>query len=213
MKVYCYYDFPEYSDYPMLVMDRWSASWRANGFFPQILSELTAWQHPDFGMTCKIVEALPTVNQRRFERACFLRWLAYDLVAPALFTDFDVINFNLKPNKVPPSRWLSLESPPSPGLIHATKEGTSAFLADFGNAMDHVIDWKGQPTVSDLYIFDGTYRGRKYDYSVLYGDDRMLTSHCVHFANGRCPEGWKFANRYLAIDDLYQKRKLERPTL
>lgn len=98
MKVYAYYEqlaAEQFVQEPIL-LGKWRASWRRQGWEPVVLTRRHAEAHPDFGWYSAEMGSLPTVNYRDYELACWIRWLALaQVMRPrevAVFSDYDVFN-------------------------------------------------------------------------------------------------------------------------
>ena len=76
----------------------WKAGWRAAGFDPQIIDEHHARMHPDYEVLKERYVALPTVNPKAYEVACFLRFLAMAMVGGGRMTDYDVLLISASPS-------------------------------------------------------------------------------------------------------------------
>lgn len=200
MKVACYFDDPRY-DYPDRLVTEWRESWSDHGFETAILTEEDARRHPKFQEIDDLVATIPTVNQRRYERACWLRWLAFQLHAPAVCTDYDVINFGLRPEHVPVGDLISLETSISGSCCYATPKGIQGFLDYYPKwkELGAVVTLYGQPHLSDMQVFAATYRGPRLAYSVFTDHPGHFASCCVHFPNGLVCEEWRHANRWKAV--------------
>jgi hypothetical protein len=74
----------------------WAESWKRHGWKPRVLTDRVVRQHPKFKEFSAAINLLPTVNNRAYENACYLRWLALQGVGGGWMTDYDVINFGFK---------------------------------------------------------------------------------------------------------------------
>jgi len=208
MNVFCYFDNPKAPNYPDRLIECWRESWEANGFTPRVMTEADARANPRFTEIEATCKALPTVNDRRFEMSCWLRWLAFQQVAPGVFTDYDVINFSLRPEDVPTGNVVCLESPASPCCIYATREGLAGFLDAFklGNQCATLID--GRQHTSDLMVFQAWHKGPPIALSKLVTHAGHLHSQCVHFPNGLVKNKWLYEHRWKAVE----AHRIERAT-
>eukprot|EP00898_Chlorokybus_atmophyticus_P006941 jgi/Chlat1/7248/Chrsp58S00540 len=80
-----------------LLTAAWKASWEAQGWRAQILTHADAAKHPKYAEWRKALSQLPTVNNKQYELACFMRWIAMASIGGGLMADFDVLNVGLKP--------------------------------------------------------------------------------------------------------------------
>lgn len=189
MNVYCYHHDAKHAaaGYESELLSRWRATWSKRGFNPVMLTEVDARRHPRFDEIDSVVSKLPTVNVPFFERACWLRWLAYDLSTPGLFTDYDVMNYSLTPDALPSGEGLlPLEEPVSPGLFRSTVEGTTRFIDAIGSAECPIIGWKGGWHACDLLLMQALWPATFRPLSSVYlnvMEGRSLLRPCVHFNN------------------------------
>lgn len=96
--IYTYFEpDPSLKDFDY-VLSEWRRRWTAVGYNPIVLNENTARKHHNFEVFDAHVSSMPTVNPKSYERSCWLRWLAMEVVGGGLATDSDVIptaNFGL----------------------------------------------------------------------------------------------------------------------
>jgi len=190
MHIYCYHHDLQDAERPCNkgLIDRWRSSWSLRGFTPVLLTEENARLHPRFSEIDAIVSEYPTTNYRVFERACWLRWLAYALKAPGLFSDYDCINFTLTPDMVPEGEGLlPLEAPVSPAFFYSTESGINCFIDAIGGAGRLITQFNGGQHVCDMLLMRDIW---PYYYKALatsYVDiivGRSELAHCVNFNNG-----------------------------
>ncbi len=75
----------------------WCESWERNGWTTEVLNLAHARTHPMFDHYRQQIERYPTINDRSYERMCFLRHLAFAQSDANLFADFDSINKTWQP--------------------------------------------------------------------------------------------------------------------
>lgn len=188
---------------PDKLMTYFAVSWVRHGFDPIMATEDDAKQHPRYAELKAWAEAAPTVNDRRYEAACWLRWCAYSFCAPAVFVDYDVINYGLKPEQIPSGEFVNLGG----AAVYATPEGIEKFIKFFPRVSPVQIGRKAH--VSDVYALDQFAAPLPLDEAlcVLVGGPRELTAPLVHFGNAFVKPEWRFNERWRAVDDLYVRRK------
>ncbi len=186
-------------DLPRELVDLWAASWQINGFIPTLLRVDEAMKHPKYEQVLAWTETVPTVNDRQFEAACWLRWLAFELAAPAVIADYDVMNYGFRPEHIPPGAFVDLGAM----TFFATPRGIAEFIA-FMPLAKPIKTLDGRDHLSDLYAM------RQYRASLLpcveAGEVGELTAPLVHFSNAHVPPEWQQWNRPLAIADLTKRR-------
>ncbi len=149
------------------VLSEWERRWTAVGYNPIVLTESNARRHPSFNAFDEHVSSMPTINPKSYERSCWLRWLAMEVVGGGLATDSDVLptaDFELskefkKINKlagttvleewgVPCAVWVDPADPISQEIMNYHEVGESM----------------GKPHASDMFYFFAA--GRKGDVSL-----------------------------------------------
>ena len=208
MKAVCYYNHFGFDSPPNSIFERWIDSFSKNGFEPVILNESDAREHPLFDKVNELISKLPTVNNPEYERACWLRWLAYRQLAPAFFTDIDVINYGFKPDDVQTQLPMySHYTYASPAAVYATGDAIDSFIDNFSKARFWINPVNGVDHVSDMIAFHRCYGGifSGHCCDSCYPD--AMTFPLVHFGNSSVPREWAFNKRYLAIDDLSKRRR------
>ena len=202
MNVFYYFDDLWADDFPNHLTIRWSENFCRNGFLPDCLSQNDADLHPMFYKTEKLVSEFPTVCTPRFEKACWLRWLAYQRYAPALFADYDVINLTATPADIPTSApCVDLGG----HVIYATADAIADFISWFPRAPEFAHKVNGRRHVADWVLFHHWFKHNEKHFirhpickEVLrpgYRDAKML-----HFSNGWVPKKYRFNKRHLYID-------------
>lgn len=134
-------------------LEVWKRTWQAKGFKTVVLNESVARKHPKYAEVKQKIEQLPTVNDKRYEAACYLRWLALGVVGGGLMTDYDVVNVNFTWEKVrSDSDLINIfsENAACPAVCFMTTEGVEAyvdFLLKAGEA--NFVTEKESPHCSD----------------------------------------------------------------
>lgn len=203
MKIFTYFE-PLSNAGPLL--DYWYSVWTDRGFEPVFLSLGNARAHPKFDVFSKKIGTLPTVNNVEYERACYLRWLAFAQVG-GIFSEYDVFPFDDLPVKLTDLGLINYNQHRSPGfitgLVGAAERVVEAILAyvprpeDVTFGRQHVSDMIIMQNSPDLFveIFDATK---------TYTHDGWETAPLIHFANAYIPKG---QSRLTLIKELYERRK------
>lgn len=108
MKIYTYYENIEFNNQEELLR-LWYFSWAKMGFHPVVLGIKDAQKHSTFdsfnktmGDICHKMQSLNNTGgvNEKYVMSCHRRWLAYASQKPERFivSDYDVINFHLKPD-------------------------------------------------------------------------------------------------------------------
>lgn len=214
MNVYAYYHDVLDPNCPDDLIERWRDSWKNNGFTPHLLQETDAAKVGGVEMLDRVISRLPSVNEKGWERHCWIRWAAYLQFAnpTAMFCDLDVINFSLKPEDVSEVKgFLALSSEISPVFV-SDSIGVLAVCSMIPGAWSSAILVDGKEHVSDMTMLLQKFEAgmiRVDERCVKVGDGRELTAPCVHFNNGSLPPEWRENNRWKAVDDLIARRGQE----
>lgn len=172
----------------------WESIWRKHGWTPHILGMDDAKKHPEYNRLFEVAESMPTVNDRRFSTANFLRWCAFARVNGAV-SDYDVL-----PRAPFPPRDFKM-------LFNGDNDGGPGFIvgecSDFERIVNIFLNYQprqednhlGTPHVSDMVI-------QHYQKELYQSRENLLKCYGV--------EGWNsvplthFGNSYL--DNAKSKR-------
>jgi hypothetical protein len=188
-RVYTYF-YPGSADSERM-LELWVTSWTKNGWSPTVLTPKMVKEHPLYPGLCERAAKLPTVNVAEYELQCYLRWLAFDIRAPGVFSDYDTINYSLKPEQVVrlpegSGRIVAYShcGHPNPGLFVADQLGVRRFLKDLMHGDPPTDTIGGRPHVSDMYFF---FRNAEKAPGKLLcpnvGFDGWEAAPCVHYNN------------------------------
>lgn len=188
-RVYTYF-YPGSNESARL-LELWRTSWSANGWIPVVLTPEVAEKHPLYALLRQRAAELPTVNGAEYELHCYLRWLAFDIRAPGVFTDYDVINYSLKPEQVVRLKEGSDKivayshcGHPNPGLFVADQLGIRRFLEDLMHGSPPTDTINGRPHVSDMYFFfRNAEKVAGTSICPNVGYDRWESAPAVHYCN------------------------------
>lgn len=188
MKVLTYFDMVPgiNDDHEAQLLERWARSWGDAGWDPMVLGPQHAEQHPEYHWFRAAFDSQPTINPREYERACWLRWLAYSLYSEecCVVTDYDVKNMGYRPPTVP-GRTVALDSKVLSCCLLTVPpflEVIPYLLVVAANESRTII--KRQPHNSDMYAFQVLNRGpeRVFDSLDLVGMYPASKSPLVHVA-------------------------------
>lgn len=188
MKIFGYYcDVPDLNRQDELhLVHLWLRRWRAAGWDPWVLSEWDAAKHPYFAEFDRAISALPSVNPKPYERACYLRWLALAQVGGGFMADFDLIpypplkGFVQEPNIV-------LFQACAPSLVWAPKAKAEELCQRFAAGDLGVQNINGSIHHSDMYALEAIPDGdlvQRRDIVKGYGDPDWETAPLVHYSSG-----------------------------
>lgn len=204
MKVVCYYE--GWGEEPVELMNRWRTSWEKNGFEPVVVGPTLAKQHPAYDEILEFAKNAPTVNGREFERVCWMRWLAFSQVAPAVFADYDVINYGLHPSMVPT---LDLATHIGDMTVYAHRTFIENFIRSFKHATPIWMEDLGKFHLSDLCAFQQFYHGAQLGLSAFPNDPKSRVLPLVHFANHYVPKDQQHNYRWKFIDSFQRETPIQ----
>lgn len=191
MNVYSY--FERINDDAWPVIDLWHRTWLDNGWEPKLLREGDYLKWPGAAEFDRDVMKLPTVNNPRYERACYRRWALMAFIGGGWMTDYDVMNFGLRPELAPeichPMMFLD---PCSPCVVVGPASEYAAVSILFGQYKPDERDLEnGRPHVSDMHITNRMFFDRAWNRTTLlcteYGERAYQEMPLVHFSSRACP--------------------------
>lgn len=147
MKIHCFHDNigREAASLPLVFL--WKERWEKLGWEAVILDRNDAQKHPDWARMATAFNDLPTVNGKPYEFACYIRWLAMEVVGGGWMSDYDVIPYTFKPQE-PTVRMTLWNGGACPCMV-------SGSAAEFGRMARRFADWK--PTAKDLGFEHGAH--------------------------------------------------------
>lgn len=204
--VYTYYEriSSTYQEEEQL-LDLWKKTWAAQGWNPVVLTLKDAKLDEKLYEKLSLkIDAWPTVNNKLYEKACYVRWLALlnhvkeNKLSCALMTDYDVINYGYTPKMdfavVPETNQLYVFNERELHVPCALKFNGPELLSRLINDMLTIVNanWfvmiNGQKHFSDMYFFMKWLKTID-ESSILHlpivseylTDESWLNSSLVHF--------------------------------
>jgi hypothetical protein len=165
----------------------WRRSWQDKGWRAIVVGREAAKQHPLFGAFVKRTRTFPTVNDRQYEEACYVRWLAFAVMIKitdgrALMSDYDVMNLNFHEDNLSHKIHddvICHETTRVPCLIEATQHGANEIV-------NFILNREPGPDCghySDMYAFkESTWPIS--NFCLEHGDPRWQEALAVHVASG-----------------------------
>lgn len=117
MKIYTYYD--EVLENQIEIIEIWKESWIKNGWDPIVLDRKSINCSDE---QINYLENLPSVNPKKYEMACFLRWNAMSNIGGGWMCDYDVINLGFTPEDSKKYESISILQGHVPCLVYGTPE-------------------------------------------------------------------------------------------
>lgn len=176
--IHCFYLDLGWQQHAELV-PYWETRWQREGWKTRVLTLDDAKSDPRYDQMLSKADAMPCVNDRLFERANFIRWLAFSHVDGAV-ADYDV--FPIKP--FPPKSF--------DGFCHGDPSGGPGFIVgrsnNFCSIADDILAYapkpadttNGLPHVSDMVV--------------LHHDPHLRYERCLHVVKGYLDPGWQQAS-------------------
>lgn len=162
----------------------WRQSWLLSEFIPITLTHQVAESHKDYARYLKLVSSFPTVNPPGYDLACWLRWLALDVVGGGLMTDYDVICRAFSAEDLQfPNPVTILDRGGVPCAVYATLEGASAIVQDVLNFKHVMGDNNGTPHYSDMFFFQARGYPRAENLTRPFGAPDWEMAPAVHFSH------------------------------
>lgn len=161
----------------------WRRSWARSGFIPMILNSQHAESHPRYAEYRSLVEKFPTTNAPGYDLACWLRWLALDVVGGGLMTDHDVICRAFDPEHLStPDPILVLDATWVPCAVRTTPGGSNQLIND-------ILTHPHRPPArhySDMFYFREKQYPKDGDLTRPYGTPGWTEAPAVHFSHHDC---------------------------
>lgn len=191
--IYTYYTpLPNRSpedEYRLILL--WKKNWECAGFTPVVLNEWHARQHRLYERLSNRLATLPTVNLPEYERACYLRHLAYAQVGGGWCADYDVFCYGDVAKAIE-----GLKLPVS--MLHILQQHVPSLMVGNAKAIERlilgIIDYKvdakdtkefGRPHVSDMHVLlNGGCQHHQHDLVKNYGENGWESSTFVHYSSG-----------------------------
>lgn len=199
MKIYTYYE--QVSDDSADIMDSqkllelWVRNWSSKGWQPVILNDKDAEKNPRYEECTERFKQFPTINSRRYELACFKRWLAMACIG-GYHCDFDVMNLRFRGGHTNGLTFYSKHIVPA--FVWGTKEDYDSMIDLFMN-----YDDTGKVHVSDQQILadnvDTFQLEKRYMMPEFMQERNWYNYELVHFPNGRMSH-WKMQPRHRYIE-------------
>jgi len=194
MKVFTYYDDFKRQKEPLI--DLWKESWSKHGWTPTVLTPDDAQRHPNFRQFVNAVSRLPTVNNKKYELACYVRHLAMGVIGGGLLTDYDVMCYGFTPPamtgiaaKHPEEKFICTLHPRGvPCAIYGRLAGFEWFCAQMMNwpPAEHRVEPRG-PHLSDMIICQRLKLHRE-NACINYPAEGWEKALLVHFSSGQSKE-------------------------
>jgi hypothetical protein len=196
MNVYTY--FEQFTSIPRpgieLLMKYWRNSWLRHGWTPVVLSDCHFLAHPGsaaFDVACC---KLPTVNNWKYELACYRRWMAMERLGGGVLTDYDCINYGWRPEELVLSddRIHLPSNTAAPCVVAGTQAAYRKACDIFMNHVPGEFDsFRGTPHTSDMHI-SNAQRGK--------GFFEVSLPECCEYKT----EGWEKAKLVHYATDFMQ---------
>lgn len=214
-KVYTYYAplngrNPE-DEYRLLLL--WKSNWKAMGYDPVVLNEWHARRHLAYQAFNERIKELPSINPPEYERACYLRHLAYSMVGGGIVADYDLFCYD---DEVPgfgeydkPSNTLQCYQQHVPSLMIGNTKAFDEFIRgimEYKVGVQDVTEF-GRPHVSDMHILlKGNVKHERKNLVKNYGEQAWEEFPFTHWSSGamsvnKMNPKWKFISELRKIKE------------
>lgn len=148
MNIYTYYD--DILEGQHEIIELWKDSWMRNGWNPIVLD----YSHAACtDMELEYLGALPSVNPKRYEMACFLRWKAMSNIGGGWMCDYDVANLGFSPEDSKKYESMSILQGHVPCLVYGSSEAYYNMFEIFTTeSMKFLTSIGGIPHTSDMIV-------------------------------------------------------------
>ena len=164
------------------LVDLWRDSWSANGWEPIVLDESSVQIDEEVAKMLLAYRALPSINRKKLDYYCYVRWLAVAQAGGGFMCDYDVVNYNFRPR---PVGNLALYERSVPCLVSGSAveyERVARLFAAYVVAPDDRL--QGKLHVSDMMIVTkNTWMFEQAEGCAEFGRAGWETADAVHFSN------------------------------
>jgi hypothetical protein len=183
MNIYTYYD--EVLENQIEIIEIWKESWRKNGWNPIVLDQQS--------INCSDVEIeylenLPSVNPKKYEMACFLRWNAMSNIGGGWMCDYDVINLGFSPDDSKKYESVSILQGHVPCLVYGTSEDYMDIFRIFATeSMSFITMEDNRPHTSDMIVISNIANRESMNcLNIVDGYPKKEESILIHCSAGSC---------------------------
>jgi hypothetical protein len=164
------------------LVDLWRESWEANGWEAIVLDESSVRVDQEVSRMLLAYRDLPSINRRKLDYYCYVRWLAVAQAGGGFMCDYDVVNYGFTPR---PAGRLALYERSVPCLVSGTAaeyERVARFFAAYAVAPDDRL--QGKLHVSDMMILTkNTWMFESLTGCAEFGRPGWESAGAVHFSN------------------------------
>jgi len=179
-KVFTYYEVIPETGSQFDEIDVCARSWLMNGWDFEVLTERMAVRSELYSALDGKINSFPTLNDRMYERACFMRWCALDAVGGGLLIDYDMINYSFKPEDLDFRESVILSADKKTPPIYAKGEDARILIKLF-------LDYNPPETdkhVSDMTIFRyDSFPFKWLPVMLLFGEGAWHSAPLVHYSH------------------------------
>jgi hypothetical protein len=164
------------------LVDLWRESWIANGWDAVVLDESSVRVDDEVTRMLLTYRELPSINRKKLDYYCYVRWLAVAQAGGGFMCDYDVVNYSFAPR---PAGRMAIYERSVPCLVSGTAAEyarIARFFAAYAVAADDRL--QGRPHVSDMMILTkNEWMFESQTGCAEYGRPGWETAGAVHFSN------------------------------
>jgi hypothetical protein len=198
MNVYAFYEPLDYYAYvhedQKKLIELWKKSWSYYGWNPIVYGIKECQESEDFKAVYHSCENLPTINYKKYELYCFLRWLYMSKVG-GWYADLDMINYGFTPlecNGKTATASLGLQC----SCFHMSTDGYKAVIETLKNLKESDSKYNamvnGKKHFSDMYVLSNfkdikiKLNIQKEFMSIGYKNAKIVHYHFGMYNNPNC---------------------------
>lgn len=194
----------------LALVELWKQAWASRGWNPVVLGLREAMRWEGYERLNALASEFPTVNPKKYELACFHRWMALAQIGGGFMVDFDVVPGSFQPRDLQELRTSEdfnvLQGPKTnlvPSAVLAKRPALEKWLAAIGK-----YDATGQTHVSDQSLLQAIASEHAWiaarQMVLEYGEAGWAGAQLVHFAHGACSKVSPGATRLSLIRSYVQ---------
>jgi len=184
MKVFCFLGPVQgkTADDERALVGLWETSWKTLGWEPVLLTPESLGRDPETARLMKKFSRLPSRNKRHLDMWCFARWLAVANAGGGVMSDYDVINYDLRP--FDPGE-LTIHSSTVPCLVSGSREEFLRAVQWFDELPPPPRwPWQKREHISDMVVVQQRVTECRQTLDCMeYGWDGWKAAKAIHFSN------------------------------
>ena len=104
------------------LLELWKKSWKKFGWRPFVISKVEAQRHPEYRTFYNRMKTYPFSCSEAYDMACYLRWMAMEVVGGGFMSDYDCLNYGFRADSLPNNGALTYYFNSVPCLVSGTAD-------------------------------------------------------------------------------------------